>query len=36
MEVELCDFEDGRPMMLTTNKETAEKIKTLKSKKQYK
>lgn len=36
MEVELCDFEDGRPMVLTTNKETADKIKALKSKKQYK
>lgn len=36
MEVELDDFEDGRPMMLKTNQETAHKIKAFKSKKQYK
>lgn len=36
MEVELDDFEDGRPMMLKTNQETAQKIKQFKTKKQYK
>ncbi len=36
MEVELDDFEDGRPMILKTNQETATKIKVLKNKKQYK
>lgn len=36
MEVELDDFEDGRPMTLHTNQETAQKIKALKAKKQYK
>ena len=36
MEVELDDFEDGRPMVLQTNQETANKIKTMKGKKQYK
>lgn len=36
MEVELDDFEDGRPMILKTNQETATKIKTLRNKKQYK
>lgn len=36
MEVELDDFEDGRPMILKTNSETAQKIKALKAKKQYK
>lgn len=36
MEVELDNFEDGRPMVLKTNQETASKIKVLKSKKQYK
>lgn len=36
MEVELDTFMDGRPMMLKTSQETAQKIKALKSKKQYK
>lgn len=36
MDVELDDFEDGRPMTLHTNQETAQKIKALKGKKQYK
>ena len=36
MEVELDDFEDGRPMVLQTNQETANKIKAMKGKKQYK
>jgi len=36
MEVELDDFEDGRPLTLQTNQETAQKIKAFKGKKQYK
>jgi tetratricopeptide (TPR) repeat protein len=36
MEVELDTFTDGRPMVLKTSSETAQKIKVLKSKKQYK
>lgn len=36
MEVQLDDFEDGRPMILKTNQETAQKIKAFKAKKQYK
>lgn len=36
MEVELDDFEEGRPLVLKTNTETAKKIKALKAKKQYK
>jgi hypothetical protein len=36
MEVELDNFEDGRPMIFKTNQETAQKIKALKGKKQYK
>jgi len=36
MEVELDNFEDGRPMMLKTNAETAQKVKQFKTKKQYK
>jgi|JI6StandDraft_1071083.scaffolds.fasta_scaffold187198_1 hypothetical protein len=36
MDVELDDFEDGRPMTLHTNQETAQKIRALKGKKQYK
>ena len=36
MEVELDDFEDGRPLTLQTNQETAQKIKAFRSKKQYK
>ena len=36
MEVELDDFEDGRPLTLQTNQETAQKIKTFRGKKQYK
>jgi hypothetical protein len=36
MLVELDDFEEGRPMILKTNQETAQKIKMLKTKKQYK
>jgi len=36
MEVELDDFEDGRPITFKTNQETAQKIKLFKTKKQYK
>ena len=36
MEVELDDFEDGRPVMLQTSQENAQKIKSMKGKKQYK
>lgn len=36
MEVELDDFEDGRPIKLKTNQETGQKIRQFKSKKQYK
>ena len=36
MEVELDNFEDGRPVVLETNVETAGKIKAYKGKKQYK
>ncbi len=36
MEVELDNFEDGRPMVFKTNQETADKIKVFKGKKQYK
>lgn len=35
MEVELDNFEDGRPMVFKTTQETAQKIKQFKSKKQY-
>jgi hypothetical protein len=36
MLVELDDFEEGRPITLKTNQETAQKIKVLKAKKQFK
>jgi hypothetical protein len=36
MDVELDDFEDGRPMIFHTTQENADKIKALKAKKQYK
>jgi len=36
MEVELDNFEDGRPMVMKANSETVNKIKVLKAKKQYK
>lgn len=36
MEVELDDFEEGRPMMVKMNQEMAQKVKQLKGKKQYK
>ncbi len=35
MEVELDNFEDGRPMVFKTNQDTAQKIKAYKGKKQY-
>jgi len=36
MDVELEDFDEGRPMHLKTNEETGNQIKTLKASKQYK
>jgi len=36
MEVELDDFEEGRPMKVKMNQEIAQKVKQFKGKKQYK
>lgn len=36
MDVELDDFEEGRPMMVKMNQEIAQKVKVFKAKKQYK
>jgi hypothetical protein len=36
MEIELEDFENGKPVVLNVNEDVAQKIKTLRNQKKYK